>query len=144
MSLTTSTHRVDVRTPTANTMSRIDLFWAGSLDAEASLELRERIIPHLIDGPRLFLLDVSGIDHVTASGIVGAVELLRLARRHGGDLRLFGVSAAFEDATLQTQLSAIARCYVTREQAIAGPIDRVLPTKSKRSRSWRPRRRAGR
>lgn len=128
--------------PTA--LAPIDLTAEGTLDASATLELREQFVQHLADGPRLFLLEISGIRRASASGVAGVLELLHLARRHGGDLRLYGDSVAVSQARHQTQLGSITRCYSTRDQAIAGGTDRSLPTASRRSLFQRPRRRAGR
>lgn len=135
---------VDDGAAARTTLAPVDLTAEGTLDATTALNLRETLVQHLADGPRLFLLEVSGIDRATPSGVVGTLELLHLARRHGGDLRVYGESAAVHHARHQTQLGSITRCYATREQALAGGAGRSLPTSSRRSLFRRPRRRAGR
>lgn len=135
---------VDAGAAARTTLAPVDLTAQGTLDATAALELRESLVQHLADGPRLFLLEVSGVHRATPSGVAGTLELLHLARRHGGDLRLHGESVAIRHARHQTQLGSITRCYSTREQAVAGGTDRSLPAGSRRSLFRRPRRRAGR
>lgn len=128
----------------ATLLAPVDLTAEGTLDATAALELREHIVQHLADGPRLFLLEISRVGHVTASGVAGTLELLHLARRHGGDLRPYGESVAVSHARHQTRLGTITRCYSTREQALVGGTDRTLPVAPRRSLFRKPRRRAGR
>lgn len=133
MSLTTSRQGVTTTVPVAPAASRvIDLTAADRLDARSALELREGIVAHLGDGPCLAVVDVTGVRHVTPSGLVGTLELLRTLRRHGGDLRLFGNSEALRQANGAADLGTITRVYATREQALVGRAERLVAAKPRR------------
>lgn len=116
----------------------LDVSLSGSLDATAVLEIREAIVSYLADGPCLVLLDVGDIDHVAASGLVGALELLHLTRRHGGDLRPYGSSPALDHARAEVSLGQITRLYPSRDLAIRGHVDRIADPG--RTRRWFGRR----
>ncbi|MCD7102109.1 glycosyltransferase family 2 protein [Pseudoclavibacter sp. 13-3] len=70
---------------------------AVTLDSRAALRLRNEIAGFL-DGDRLVLVDVAGVERVTPAGLAGMLQLLHLVRAEGADLRLFGISAAMRRA----------------------------------------------
>lgn len=99
-----------------------DLTLTGRLDAAAVLALRVPVTEAVADGPAIVLIDVSGVTNVTASGVAGLLELLRLARLRGGDLRIHGTSQAVVDAQEAAHLTNINRVYAGRDEAVsAGP-----------------------
>lgn len=101
-----------------------DLALRGSLDATTTLGLRVGVTESVQDGPAVVLLDVSGVTSVTASGVAATLELLRLARSRGGDLRLHGTSEAVAHAQLAARLTQITRVYASREEAVAAAPSR--------------------
>lgn len=111
-----------------------DVAVAGRLDAAAVLNLREAVVQACADGPVKILVNISGVTQVTASGLAGMLELLRLARARGGDVRLYGVSLAVADAQEASQLTSITRIYVHREQAAGAGLDRPALANPARSR----------
>ncbi|MDD7835993.1 STAS domain-containing protein [Paenarthrobacter sp. AB444] len=105
-------------TPTS--LKSFDLILDGALDAATVLAIRHDSAKAATDGPILVLLDVTAVTAVGASGVVGLLEVLHLLRARGGDLRLFGSSAALEDTRLQAHLGQVARIYESREEAVDG------------------------
>lgn len=112
-----------------------DVEVTGLFDAAAMLKLREQVTEALADGPVTMLVDISGVTQVTASGLAGMLELLRLARSRGGDVRLYGISLAVADAQEASRLTSVTRIYVRRDQAAqsgAQPPTLANPARSKR------------
>ncbi|GII98575.1 anti-anti-sigma factor [Sediminihabitans luteus] len=95
-----------------------DLAVDGHLDATAVLRLRLPVLDALQDGPAVVLVDVSAVDRIAPSGVAGMLDLVRLARSRGGDLRLHGRSAAIEHAHRTVRLDAVVRTYAGREEAL--------------------------
>jgi len=97
-----------------------DLSLVGTMDAATVLAIRQESAKAATDGPVLVLLDITAVTSVGASGVVGLFEVLHLLRARGGDLRLFGRSAALDDTRLQAHLGQVARIYGSREEAVDG------------------------
>ncbi|MFF3065071.1 STAS domain-containing protein [Oerskovia sp. NPDC057915] len=89
----------------------------GRLDAATVLSLRVPVTEAVADGPVLVLLDVSGVEGVSPSGVAGLLDLLRVVRARGGDLRLFGASTALRHAFTALGLDAVARIYGGHDEA---------------------------
>ncbi|WP_181408463.1 STAS domain-containing protein [Schumannella sp. 10F1B-5-1] len=98
----------------------VDLEVDGALDAAAVLRLRRDVVASQVDGPAIVLVDVTGVDRVTASGIAGLLELLRIARSAGGELRVVGESAGLATARAALQLTTVVAVYRGRAHALAG------------------------
>lgn len=111
-----------------------DVAIEGRLDAASALRLRVPVTEAIQDGPAMVLIDVSAVTQVTASGLAGMLELLRLARARGGELRLYGTSQAVADAQLVAQLTQVSRVYPGRQDALDAVPSRVPPTARTRSR----------
>ena len=95
-----------------------DIALDGVLDAAATLALRAPVTAWLQDGPAVVLVDIADVTGVTASGVAGILELRRLARTRGGDVRLHGTSHAVLHAQVAAELTAITRVYSTRNAAL--------------------------
>lgn len=132
--------------PAVPALARHDLVVRGVLDATTVLQLRELVGAATQDRPALILVDVTAVTSVTPSGLVGVIELLRLSRSRGGDLRLWGASTTVIDAQLMAELTTITRVYGGRLAALeAGrrPVPARASTKrmlgALRVRSAQPR-----
>jgi cellulose synthase (UDP-forming) len=91
---------------------------AGRFDADAALQLRSDIKAtlHL---PAIVLVDVSSVTMVTPSGAAAMVDMLRMVRAHGGELRMFGESRGFTVAHEAMSMAAVTRLYPGRDEASA-------------------------
>lgn len=98
-------------------VTSLDLPSGGRLDAAAVLSLRAPVTAAVADGPVLVLLDVSGVEGVSPSGVAGLLDLLRVVRARGGDLRFFGASTALRHAFTALGLDAVARIYGGHDEA---------------------------
>lgn len=115
----------------------VDLACTGNLDAGATLSLRDTTVRAIADGPVLVFLDVSGIRALDASGVVGLLEVLRLVRSRGGDLRLHGTSRPLNDAGLAGHLGQVARIYPNRQEAGVGGVGPKPPHRHRRPQGIR-------
>lgn len=111
-----------------------DVALTGRLDADAAIELRDWASQTVADGPVLLLVDISEITQVTASGMAGMLEIQRLVRSRGGDVRMYGSSPAVRDAQFTSQLATINRVYPDRARAVSGRPARSLPSSAPRRR----------
>jgi anti-sigma B factor antagonist len=76
----------------------------GCTTVDSSSDLRDRLLQVLAEklSPRVVTVDLTGVDHIEASGIATLIEALRIARHHqirfclqgigGSVLRLFEVT----------------------------------------------------
>ncbi|MFI7586717.1 STAS domain-containing protein [Spongisporangium articulatum] len=107
--------------PSARRPPLCDLVVEGRLDQEVALQMREYVLEVLQKRPVIVLIDVSAVHQVTASGVAGLLELLRLTRDRGGDVRLHGHSQAVVAAHAATRLALVSPVYASRElAALAG------------------------
>lgn len=83
-------------------------------DASAALQLRSAVA--LSEERSIVLIDVSGVTAVTPSGVAAMLDLLRMVRARGGELRLFGTSQAFDLAHEVLALSHVTRLHCDREE----------------------------
>jgi cellulose synthase (UDP-forming) len=84
---------------------------AARLDAAAALGLRSNVAVAMQDRTSIVLIDVSGVKTVTPSGVATMLDLLRMARSRGGDLRIFGASRSFAMAHETMSLSRVTRLH---------------------------------
>jgi cellulose synthase (UDP-forming) len=90
---------------------------AGRFDAIAALDLRSDVAQVVDLSGRIILIDVSLVTTVTPSGAATMLELLRMVRSRGGDLRMFGDSRGFASAHETMSLSHVTRLYSGRDEA---------------------------
>lgn len=117
-----------------------DVALTGRLDANAAIELRDWASQTVADGPVLLLVDISEITQVTASGMAGMLEIQRLVRSRGGDVRMYGSSPAVRDAQFASALATINRVYPDRARALvgrpAGSPPSPAPRRRRRGLKW--------
>jgi cellulose synthase (UDP-forming) len=89
----------------------------GRFDAIAALELRSDVAQVAALWGQIILVDVSLVTTVTPSGAAAMLELLRMVRARGGDLRMFGESRGFASAREAMSLSHLTRLYSGRDEA---------------------------
>jgi cellulose synthase (UDP-forming) len=65
----------------------------------------------------MVLIDISDVTMVTPSGAAAMLDLLRMVRARGGELRLFGPSRGFTRAHETMSLSNVTRLYPGRDEA---------------------------
>ncbi|MDT5149746.1 MAG: hypothetical protein QOI01_1479 [Mycobacterium sp.] len=85
---------------------------AASFDAVAALDLRAQVAVALTGASPIVLIDVSDVRTLTPSGVAVMLDLLRMVRSHGGDLRIIGASrGCFAMAHEMMSLSGITRLH---------------------------------
>jgi cellulose synthase (UDP-forming) len=87
------------------------LFAAPRFDAAAALGLRSTVAVAMQGPSSVVLIDVSGVRTVTPSGMAAMLDLLRMVRSRGGDLRIFGASRGFAMAHEMLSLSHVTRLH---------------------------------
>lgn len=65
----------------------------------------------------MVLVDISSVTMVTPSGLAAMVDMLRMVRAHGGELRMFGASRGFTVAHETMALATVTRLYPGRDEA---------------------------
>ncbi len=86
-------------------------------DAGEALRLRA-VVAESAAAPLVFI-DVSGVESVTPSGVAAMLDLLRMVRARGGELRLFGASSAFERAHRVLELAKVTSLHHDHADASA-------------------------
>lgn len=90
---------------------------AATFDATAALAMRSHIEGCTRDGAPIVLIDVSGVRTITPSAVAVVLDLLRLVRAGGGDLRIFGDSRTFTLAYETMALARVTRLHGDSEEA---------------------------
>jgi cellulose synthase (UDP-forming) len=117
---------------------------AARFDAAAALALRSNVAERAQDYSPMVLIDVSGVRVVTPSGVAAMLDLLRLVRSRGGDLRIFGASRSFTLAHETMSLSHVTRLHGDCAEA-SEPLRAVRPQRGRgahrerrpvRARAW--------
>lgn len=90
---------------------RVDSLSAGDLETEMKKLIEE--------GRANFLLDLSGVEFLSSSGLRVLVTTLKTVRKAGGDLRLAALSQRASDAIELAGLDPLFKTYEDREAAIA-------------------------
>jgi cellulose synthase (UDP-forming) len=102
----------------------------GRFDAAAALSLREDVTGAISGHSPIVLVDVSAVTTVTPSGVASMLDLLRMVRSRGGDLRIFGASRGFASAHEVMSLSKLTRLHVDHTEAASGPGSRLIAAAS--------------
>jgi cellulose synthase (UDP-forming) len=94
---------------------------ATCFDAAAALALRSNVRDAAPGQPPVVLIDVSGVRTVTPSAVAGTLDLMRMVRARGGDLRIFGASRSFTMAHETMSLSHVTRLPGDHAEARRSP-----------------------
>ena len=90
---------------------------AARFDANAALALRSRVADEAHSSASLVFIDVSGVHTVTPSAVAATLELMRMVRARGGDLRIFGASHSFTMAHEAMSLNHVTRVHGDHAEA---------------------------
>jgi cellulose synthase (UDP-forming) len=90
---------------------------ATYFDAAAALVLRSRLSDATQGHPPVVLIDVSGVRTVTPSAVAATLDLMRMVRARGGDLRIFGASRSFIMAHDTMSLHHVTRLHGDHAEA---------------------------
>jgi cellulose synthase (UDP-forming) len=90
---------------------------ATRFDAAAALALRSNFRDEAHDHPPVVLIDVSGVRTVTPSAVAATLDLMRMVRARGGDLRIFGASRSFTMAHDMMSLHHVTRLHGDHAEA---------------------------
>ncbi len=88
----------------------VDRFDAGEALRLRDLVARSTPVP-------LVLIDVEGVTTVTPSGVAVLLDLLRMVRARGGELRVYGASGAFERAHRVLDLGSLTCLHIDQAEA---------------------------
>jgi cellulose synthase (UDP-forming) len=99
---------------------------APHFDAVAALTLRCHVREGAQGRPPVVLIDVSGVRTVTPSAVAATLELMRMVRAGGGDLRIVGTSPSFTMAHETMSLNHVTRLHgdhaeASRPRRLPGP-----------------------
>jgi cellulose synthase (UDP-forming) len=90
---------------------------ATCFDASAALALRSNLSDVTQGHPPVVLIDVSGVRTVTPSAVAATLDLMRMVRARGGDLRIFGASRSFTRAHEAMSLNHVTRLHGDHAEA---------------------------
>lgn len=90
---------------------------ATCFDAAAALALRSKLSDATQGHPPVVLIDVSGVRTVTPSAVAATLDLMRMVRARGGDLRIFGASRSFTMAHETMSLNHVTRLHGDHAEA---------------------------
>jgi anti-sigma B factor antagonist len=92
----------------------------GRLDAESSLDFRERLRRLVESGVSQLVIDLGEVSSIDSTGLGAIIGGLRRARQKGGDLRIARPSQEVLTVLQLTSLDRVLRPYETIEDAMPG------------------------
>jgi anti-sigma B factor antagonist len=90
----------------------------GEVDLSSSPELRSSILGEVAPDHASLLLDLGGVTYMDSSGLATLVEALQLARKHGGELVLFGLTKQVRSIFELAQLHRVFRIADGEDEAV--------------------------
>lgn len=90
---------------------------AGSLDAFTADQVRSTIL-RLFDEGQQVVLDMSGVQFMSSSGVRVLLEMLKRSRETGGDLRLAGTQPGVQNTLEISGMARILKAYASLEEAV--------------------------
>nr|WP_040563719.1 STAS domain-containing protein [Kineosphaera limosa] len=91
----------------------------GDIDALSAPALQERLEMYVAAGQRHLVLDLSGVPFMDSTGLGVLVGVLRLARAHGGSMRLVAPSERVLRIMAITGLDEIFETAPSRDDAVS-------------------------
>ena len=81
--------------------------------------LAENVRPLLQAGRTQILLNLEGVPYVDTMGLCNVVEAYITTRRHGGSLKLLGLTPHVRELLVITRLLTVFEAYVSEADAVA-------------------------
>ncbi|MBC7809652.1 MAG: anti-sigma factor antagonist [Burkholderiales bacterium] len=100
----------------------------GRLDSDFSLWATEALSPHIHEGQRLLIVDMSGVNFITSNGIKVLVVAYKQMRALGGNMVLAAISNRVSDVFAIVGLDTVFVTYRSLAEAIATTTTAVKPT----------------
>jgi anti-sigma B factor antagonist len=72
--------------------------------------------------PKLAVLDLSKLTFICSLGLGALISFQRVVNRHGGTVRLTGLSARFADVFRRVQLQQVFELHESVDAALAKPV----------------------
>ncbi len=92
---------------------------AGTIDALNASDLTAALLERISAGDVHLVVDLSGVDFMSSSGLRSILAGLKESRQRGGDLRLAGASASIEKVLQMSGFTTILKDYPSVDQAVA-------------------------
>jgi serine/threonine-protein kinase RsbW len=99
----------------------------GRLDSDFSVWATEALAPHIHEGQRLLIVDMSGVNFITSNGIKVLVMAYKQMRALGGNMVLAALSNRVSDVFAIVGLDKIFATYRSLAEAIASTGIGVKP-----------------
>jgi len=91
----------------------------GSIDSLTAGDLSASLTKEIEGGARQLVVDMSGIDYTSSAGVRALLGTVKLARQHGGDLRLAAAQKGVYKVLELTGLTSILQSYDGVDEAMA-------------------------
>jgi anti-sigma B factor antagonist len=85
---------------------------------EGAERLRDKVNSLLHQGHRKLLLNLSGVDYVDSAGLGEIVGTFATVRRHGGSLKLLGLTSRIRDLLSITKLLTVFETFDAEAEAV--------------------------
>jgi anti-sigma B factor antagonist len=108
---------VDIQTQVYQRVTAISV--KGRVDSSTAGDLEAALKRLLEEGTSNLILDLSGVEFLSSSGLRVLVTTLKAVRKSGGDLRLAQLSQRAADAIDLAGLDVLFKTYGDREAAVA-------------------------
>ncbi len=92
----------------------------GQLIVGNRQELKQKVLEHLENGDRKFVIDFSSTGYIDSSGLGVLVSLSKKIREQGGELRLSSLNEDLRTLFELTKLDTLFRITGTRAEALEG------------------------
>ena len=97
----------------------------GSVDGLTADDLLRALSERVSEGAVRLVADCSALDYTSSAGLRSLLSAVKLARQHGGDLRLAAIQAPVLRVLDLSGFTGILKCYADVETAVVsytGPV----------------------
>lgn len=91
----------------------------GSVDGLTADELMRTLSERVGEGAVRLVADCSALDYTSSAGLRSLLGAVKLARQHGGDLRLAAIQPSVLRVLDLSGFTGILKCYADVETAVA-------------------------
>lgn len=91
----------------------------GSIDAFSADQITDRLNEQMSDGEKQLIIDLSGVDFMSSSGLRVILGALKETRLHGGDLYLAGAQAGVAKVLKISGFTDLLKTFENVDEAVA-------------------------
>jgi anti-sigma B factor antagonist len=92
----------------------------GDVDALTAPDLARAIVDQIAEGHVYLVIDLTGVEFMSSSGLLILFDAVKETRSHGGDLRVITTDSEIDNVLKISGFHSVARVFTSEADALAG------------------------